>query len=90
MLGPYSLFYPVESSEILIKKILVKWIQFTILKFFNQEERKLFRLIEKLQEKVLKLQTRICFNQTCLQHKLLPTYINIYNIHIYTVSSKSI
>ena len=42
---------PVENSEILIKKMLTKWMSFIVLKVLNRDERKLFCQLENLLKK---------------------------------------
>ena len=66
----------------MIKKYIILWLTRCILKILKNEEKTLFRNIERNKIKLIKAEEHIKFNEQCLQHNLLPTFTNIY-IYIY-------
>ena len=58
-------------------------MSFIAFKYYAENNKKIaFRIIEKLQNEIIKLKSHLQFNETCIINKLLPTYTNIY-IYIY-------
>ena len=70
------------SPESLCIKVVKKWLSFISLRTAIPATKLKFRDIEKLRYKLTALQSHLCFNETCLNNNLLPTYTNIY-IYIY-------
>ena len=62
-----------ENSR--IKSYCIKWLSFIVLKTLSKDETSIFRNLEKLEIRIIKLISHLDFNQTC--------YIYIY-IYIYT------
>ena len=65
-----------ESSK--IKSYCIKWLSFIVLKTLSKDETSIFRNLEKLEIRIIKLISHLDFNQTCYDNKLLPTYTYIY------------
>ena len=65
-----------ESSR--IKSYFIKWLSFIVLKTLSKDQTSIFRSLEKLEIRIIKLFSRLDFNQTCYDNKLLLTYTNIY------------
>ena len=74
----------VQFESLKIKKFTIKWLSLVTLKISNHDVVAAFRLVEKIQDKKIKLISHLSFNETCLINNLLPTYTNIYKyIYIY-------
>ena len=74
---------PEESLK--IKSNCIKWFSFIILKTLSKDETSIFRSLEKLETRIIKLISHLDFNQTCYNNKLLPTCTNIHiYIYVYT------
>ena len=54
-----------------------KWYSFVILRHATNEEKKIFRKIEKTSEKLTNAEQHVKFNEQCIQHDLLPKFTNI-------------
>ena len=61
-----------------IKCYIVKWLSLIILKKSTAEVKCAYRKLEKIRLKMVKLQSHLSFNETCIINNLLPTYTNIY------------
>ena len=57
-----------------------KMLSRTVLKTTSDDNKWLFRELEKLQLKLVILKSHRTFNETCLNNGMLPTYTNIYII----------
>ena len=72
----------VRFQSSIIKKYATNWMSFTAFKYADNNEKISFRKIERLQNKIIKLQfnCHLQFNETCIVNKMLPTYTNV-NLH---------
>ena len=61
----------------MIKKYIILWLTRCILKILKNEEKTLFRNIERNKMKLIKAEEHIKFNEQCLQHNLFPIFTNI-------------
>ena len=67
-------------SESLVNKNIIKWYSYTAFKYSNNEVRSAFKILEKINEKMIKIKSHLEFNNCCIINRLLPTYTNIYTL----------
>ena len=60
---------PVESLK--IKSYCINWFSFIALKALSKDETTIFRSLEKLEIRIIKLISHLDFNKTCYDNKLL-------------------
>ena len=64
--------------NITIKRIIAKWLSYSILNIITQETKKCYRDLEKIQAKLTKKLMDIDFNKKCKENNLLPNYTHEY------------
>ena len=67
-----------STPETLRNKFTAKWLSLCILRTSNTGIVKEYRKLENSKIKLVKAISHQKFNETCLQHSLLPKYTNIY------------
>ena len=61
-----------------VKRAVIKWLSRTVFKTSSNDVKRMFRDLEKLNLKLVSLESHRTFNETCINNDLLPTYTNIY------------
>ena len=59
-------------------KFLTLWYSKIAFRFLSDENKKIFRQLEKVSLKIISAQSHLSFNETCLNNKLLPKYTNVH------------
>ena len=65
-----------------VKRAVIKWLSRTVFKTSSNDVKRMFRDLEKLNLKLVSLESHRTFNETCINNDLLPTYTNI-DIYVY-------
>ena len=60
-----------------LRKFLTIWLSKCILRLMNSTTKDLFRKVERNLEKLTRTRFNLRFNETCLQHDLLPIFTNV-------------
>ena len=60
-----------------IKNVCIIWLSKIILKIVNRDVAAAFRNIERILVRLTKTRYHLRFNESCIQHELLPTFTNI-------------
>ena len=72
-----------SAESLTLKDAFTNWLSITALRHIPPDQKSVFRKLEKLELKIIRLEGHLEFNQACIRNKLLPTYTNIY-IYTYT------
>jgi len=56
-----------------------QWFSLIILKICNSDELHKYRELERIKLKIVRNRSHLCFNETCINNKLLPTYTKVSN-----------
>ena len=57
-------------------------LSFSILNSCSMDVKNVYRKVENSLVNIVKISSHLCFNETCVNNNILPTYTNIY-IYIY-------
>ena len=69
-----------SAESLTLKDAFTNWLSITALRHIPPDQKSVFRKLEKLELKIIRLEGHLEFNQACIRNKLLPTYTNI-NLH---------
>ena len=67
-----------SAESLTLKDAFTNWLSITALRHITPDQKSVFRTLEKLELKIIRLEGHLEFNQACIRNKLLPTYTNIY------------
>ena len=67
-----------SAESLTLKDAFTNWLSITALRHIPPDQKSVFRKLEKLELKIIRLEGHLEFNQACIRNKLLPTYTNIY------------
>lgn len=63
-----------------MNKFIIKWFSRIVFNLQNEENKKIFRNIEKTTKKYITNKLHLLFNKTCINENLLPNYTN-FKVH---------
>ena len=67
-----------SAESLTLKDAFTKWLSITAFHQILPDQKSVFRKLEKLELKIIRLEGHLEFNQACIINKLLPTYTIIY------------
>ena len=65
-----------SAESLTLKDAFTNWLSITALRHIPPDQKSVFRKLEKLELKIIRLEGHLEFNQACIRNKLLPTYTN--------------
>ena len=66
-----------SAESLTLKDAFTNWLSITALRHIPPDQKSVFRKLEKLELKIIRLEGHLEFNQACIRNKLLPTYTKI-------------
>ena len=63
-----------SAESLTLKDAFTNWLSITALRHIPPDQKSVFRKLEKLELKIIRLEGHLEFNQACIRNKLLPTY----------------
>ena len=75
-----------SAESLTLKDAFTNWLSITALRHIPPDQKSVFRKLEKLELKIIRLEGHLEFNQACIRNKLLPTYTNFIMMHRLMIS----